>query len=210
LAWGTGAVNIDASRVPTSDKLGGGGETGSVAIQAGWRRQWMDDPKKIAEHADKITAHVVKAERLGRWPANVVHDGSDEVEAAFAQFGDRRSCNTPSNARPVGTVLRGSRAQGRIYPGENGSASRFFFCAKASKRERNGSQHPTIKPLKLVEWMCRLITPVGGMVLDPFAGTGTTGEAAANCGMNAILIEKEDEYVADMRRRLARFLAGSG
>jgi site-specific DNA-methyltransferase (adenine-specific) len=112
----------------------------------------------------------------GRWPANVCHDGSDEVMAAFAALGEHNA----------------------------GTAARFFYCAKAGKADRAGSKHPTIKPVALTRWLVRLVTPPGGTVLDPFAGSGTTGAAALAEGRQAILIEREAEYIADIRRRLAR------
>jgi site-specific DNA-methyltransferase (adenine-specific) len=83
-----------------------------------------------------------------------------------------------------------------------GTAARFFYCAKASKSERCGSAHPTVKPVKLLEWLVKLITPPGGIVLDPFAGTGSTGQAARNWGFGCILIEQDESYVADIKRRL--------
>ena len=86
--------------------------------------------------------------------------------------------------------------------GDEGSASRFFYCAKATKAERVDSKHPTVKPIALMRYLCRLVTPPGGTVLDPFAGTGTTGQAAQAEGFNAVLIERELEYQADIRRRL--------
>ena len=97
--------------------------------------------------------------------------------------------------------LSGSRQMNRF--GDSGSASRFFYCAKASKKERRGSKHPTVKPLALMRYLCRLITPPGGTVLDPFAGSGTTGEAAKLEGLNYILIEKEAQYIPDIERRMA-------
>lgn len=85
---------------------------------------------------------------------------------------------------------------------QEAGASRFFYCAKASKKERRGSKHPTVKPLDLMQYLCRLVTPPGGTVLDPFAGTGSTGEAARLEGFNSILIEKEPVYIEDIRRRI--------
>ena len=111
---------------------------------------------------------MVTPEREGRWPANVCHDGSDEVVAAFPN-----------------------------------SAARFFYSAKASKADRAGSKHPTVKPVSLMQWLCRLITPPGGTILDPFAGSGTTGAAARLEGFRAILIEREAEYQRDIRNRFA-------
>jgi DNA modification methylase len=83
--------------------------------------------------------------------------------------------------------------------------SRFHYSAKASKADRNGSKHPTVKPISLMQWLARLITPPGGTILDPFAGSGTTGAAAVAEGFSVVLCERESEYVADIKRRLGRF-----
>ena len=91
--------------------------------------------------------------------------------------------------------------------GDLGSAARFFYTAKADSDDRLGSKHPTVKPLDLMQYLVRLATPRGGLVLDPFAGTGTTGEAACREGMCAVLIEREAEYQADIRRRMALVLS---
>lgn len=142
----------------------------------------------------------------GRWPANIVHDGSEEVVGAFP--------DAPGQMRPVGPE-HGAKDSVNVYgdfgPRNNfepradtGSAARFFYCAKADKTDRAGSKHPTVKPLALMRWLVRLVTPPGGLVLDPFAGTGTTGQAALEEGMHATLIEREAEYVADIERRLAQ------
>ncbi len=84
-----------------------------------------------------------------------------------------------------------------------GSAARFFYTAKADADDRLGSKHPTVKPVDLMAYLVRLVTPPGGLVLDPFAGSGTTGMACMREGFHAILIEREAEYVADIKRRLA-------
>ena len=83
-----------------------------------------------------------------------------------------------------------------------GEKSRFFYCPKASSRERRGSGHPTVKPLELMRWLVRMVTPPGGVVLDPFAGTGTTLEAAQVEGFRAIGVEREGEYLTDIAGRL--------
>jgi hypothetical protein len=90
--------------------------------------------------------------------------------------------------------------------GDAGSPARFFYCAKVNKRERGGSKHPCIKPLKLMEWLVKLVTPPGGTVLEPFAGSGTTGLAACMNGFNVVLIEQEEGYVSDIKRRLAPWI----
>jgi DNA modification methylase/transcriptional regulator with XRE-family HTH domain len=128
----------------------------------------------------------------GRFPANLIHDGSEEVAAEFAKYGERKSghkkpLHTPTNIND--------------FAASTGTADRFFYCAKASKKERNGSKHPTVKPVALMRYLCRLITPPGGIILDPFAGSGTTGQAAIEEGFSAILIEKEPEYINDIKNR---------
>lgn len=91
---------------------------------------------------------------------------------------------------------------GHLY-GDQGGASRFFYVSKAAPSERAQSDHPTQKPLELMRWLVRLVTPPGGTVLDPFAGSGTTGLATLAGDFRAVLIEREPEYVAIIRRRLA-------
>lgn len=116
----------------------------------------------------------------GRWPANVIHDNS---AAALAGFPDA--------------------------PGDSGSAARFFYGSKADSHDRSGSRHPTVKPVELMRWLIRLVTPPGGVVLDPFAGTGTTGEAAFVEGFRAVLIERESEFRDDIAKRM-RLLQNPG
>ena len=86
--------------------------------------------------------------------------------------------------------------------------SRFRYSAKASKKDRAGSKHPTIKPLKLMAYLCRLLTPPGGTVLDPFAGSGTTAQAAVDEGFKCILIEREAEYCGDILNRFGESRKG--
>ena len=115
------------------------------------------------------------ADPRGRFPANVLHDGSEVVEQQFPEVDDE---------------VR---------------ASRFFYVPKAHKKERDGSIHPTIKPVELMKYLVRLITPKDGTVLDPFAGTGTTGEAAIQESVSCYLIEKEKEYIKDIEKRLSKY-----
>jgi DNA modification methylase len=204
LAFGTGGLNIDACRIPTFDDLGGGMLISrkpilQLAHNIDWGRPGMHDVEKCAEMAAAKTQH---AEMLGRWPANILHDGSDELMDIFASFGERKSCKSPSKARSPGAIFGGSRSQGNL-PMDAGTAARFFYCAKASKSERCGSGHPTVKPVKLLEWLVKLITPPGGTILDPFAGIGSTGQAARNLGFDCFLIEQNEAYVTVIHRRLA-------
>jgi site-specific DNA-methyltransferase (adenine-specific) len=142
----------------------------------------------------------------GRWPANVAHDGSDEVLAAFPETMARGNVG-PSERHAKGEIFKNYGAAGDCggskYLSDSGSAARFFYSAKADKQDRWGSRHPTVKPIDLIRWLVRLVTPPGGLVLDPFAGSGTTGAAAFAEGRNAILIEREAEYIADIERRTA-------
>jgi site-specific DNA-methyltransferase (adenine-specific) len=130
---------------------------------------------------------------------------------AFAAYGERGAA-APASGRSLRgentSVARGRFAglpEGRspAFHDDTGTAARFFYSAKATKADRAGSKHPTIKPLALMRWLCRLITPPGGHLVDPFAGSGTTGAAAQAEGFDATLMEREAEYLADIQRRLA-------
>jgi DNA modification methylase len=147
---------------------------------------------------------------VGRWPANVVHDGSDEVLEAFAAFGDNKGdgCGKPRSRKPredeTQYRIGGGRFNDTATYSDTGTAARFFYCAKASRKERGeGNTHPTVKPLALMEWLVRLVTPPNGTVLDPFAGSATTGVAALRQGRRFIGIERDDGYAAIAKDRLA-------
>lgn len=146
----------------------------------------------------------LNSDAAGRWPGNVLHDGSPEVIAAFP---DSAAAGVVSNraAPKFGGVYGDFAGETERRSGfeDAGSVARFFYSAKADTEDRLGSDHPTIKPVDLMRWLVTLITPPGGVVLDPFAGTGTTGLAAAGAGFDSILIEREEGYVADIHRRLA-------
>lgn len=197
IAHGTGALNIDGCRVETADKLAG---SGTPPLQYGG-----------ANHRpfhDRAEPRGINQSPLGRWPANVVHDGSEEVVTAFPQSGP--SSDAPRNNGDFKSTAKGhERAHITFgYADAGGSAARFFYSAKADSDDRIGSKHPTVKPIDLMRWLCRLVTPPGGTILDPFAGTGTTGEAAFYEGFNAVLIEREPEYQADIARRMKLVHAG--
>ena len=146
----------------------------------------------------------------GRWPANVL---LDHHAAAWV---DEQSGFSQSPA----TVTRGGKRNGSVSglaalgrqenvpaPGDSGGASRFFYVAKAPKSERpnvNGVQHSTVKPLKIMRWLLRLVTPPGGTVLDPFAGSGTTIEAALIEGFDPVGIEMETDYLPLIQHRIDR------
>jgi site-specific DNA-methyltransferase (adenine-specific) len=144
-----------------------------------------------------------------RWPANLIHDGSEEVLAVFPETGP--PCGSAKKSESQGWIAGSPLSQpgsNAAYVGDSGSAARFFYCAKASSKDRADSKHPTVKPLALMQYLVRLVTPKGGTVLDPFAGTGTTGESAWREGCRAVLIERETEYQEDIVRRMGLCLAG--
>jgi site-specific DNA-methyltransferase (adenine-specific) len=147
--------------------------------------------------------------KKGRWPANLVHDGSDEVLAGFPQTQTHSTGKNSPSDYPSKSIFGAGHKSGVLpYAGDSGSAARFFYCAKASRAERNagleGSNgHPTVKPLALMEYLCKLTkTPTGGVVLDPFMGSGTTGVACAKTGRDFIGIEKDEHYCEIARRRI--------
>jgi site-specific DNA-methyltransferase (adenine-specific) len=224
--YGTGALNIDACRVPTSENLSGGDCSAAAAgvRHPGWARPWMEDRSAVAAHAARCRDNVARAEVLGRWPANVIHDGSTEVLAAFpeapGQCADAKLANELKTSRVYGAMRRergdepsanseNTGAVGfKMRPGtrrlDAGTAARFFYCAKASRADRGeGNSHPTVKPTALMAYLCRLVTPPGGMVLDPFTGSGSTGVAAVREGLRFIGIEAQAAYLEIARQRIA-------
>jgi DNA modification methylase len=223
LAHGTGALNVDGCRISADDGdnrarpprtpnaiLGGGNGTNLTA----------------SEHND-----------IGRWPANLIHDGSEEVLSGFP-FTKTGVCPADGASGYNGGLKRRDNSKA-ANGGDSGSAARFFYCAKASKRDRdegcenikasndtalgNGlgrvcakcgakqlspcdcgepwilpprlNHHPTVKPTDLMRYLCRLVTPPGGIVLDPFMGSGSTGKAAKLEGFNFIGIELDADYL---------------
>ena len=201
LAHGTGALNIDASRIGYDPNDTNPATNPLHRKQAGYANA------NAADHGS--SSYSLKdgfGERNpnagGRWPANVIHDGSEEVTEAFpdtssgAWNGQR---TTPKTKGVYGTFEGGAEA---AREGSAGSAARFFYSSKADAADRCGSKHPTVKPIDLMAYLCRLVTPPGGTVLDPFAGSGSTGMACLREGFDCVLIEREAQYVEDIHRRL--------
>jgi site-specific DNA-methyltransferase (adenine-specific) len=202
---GKRTLQVDECRVltdtlrPTGLKKDG---TRSQFHAEGWSRPWMSGKQRVEGESQT---------ELGRWPANVTHDGSPEVMEAFAAFGDTQRAHFPaargrSRITTVGHVGQTGLDESR---GDTGSAARFFYCAKADDEDRWGSRHPTVKPVELLKWLVPLVTPPRGTFLDPFSGSGTSGVAALATGRNAILIEQDAGYIADIRERVA-FYEGTG
>jgi site-specific DNA-methyltransferase (adenine-specific) len=197
LKWGTGALNIDGCRIATN------GEDRSA-------RYNNQPPKGEGANIKFGNREQVWNAPEGRWPANLIHDGSDEVTQAFPETASGQPLNR-MHIDPGRNVASGASKGGEYFHtgfGDSGSAARFFYTAKADSDDRLGSKHPTVKPLDLMQYLVRLVTPRGGTVLDPFAGTGSTGEAAVREGARAVLIERETEYQTDIARRMAFVLAG--
>ena len=212
LKWGTGALNVDASRI------------------AGVKPQVTRSASAFLAHHD---GRLSGPPEQGRWPANVLFD-----EAAAAVLDEQSGVSKSPKKRKVfssANAVYGDYSNELQYAddgfGDCGGASRFFYVAKASKRERHaglefadkpltkhdarpqdwenadwksrgGNHHPTVKPVKLMEYLVRMITPPGGIVLDPFMGSGTTGCAAARLGFQFIGIEREPEYIEIARKRI--------
>ena len=173
LAHGTGALNIDGSRVPAEKATGWGG-SGSALYEGGLSRDSGE----------------ARLQDSGRWPANLIHDGSSEVSELLrhaARFfycakASRKDRDDGLGAFEIHSAgeLTGGRAEGSAGAGRTGGG-------------RN--THPTVKPTDLMRYLCRLVTPPGGVVLDPFAGAGSTGKAALLEGFQFIGIEREQEYI---------------
>jgi len=237
LKYGTGGINIDGCRVESSGK-------DLEKLNSEWDRDWNTDYSTYAEsvggnagfNMDK--AKVKDKGITGRFPANLIHDGSEEVVSKFPDSKGASSQNNKSN----GHIYRGQSLQEsetslegyRDWYNDSGSASRFFYCAKASKAERNKglegfeekevshglhstsfigdkeyktntiqkNNHPTVKPIALMKYLCRLITPKGGTILDCFMGSGSTGVGAKAEGFDFIGIELDPEYCKIAQARI--------
>jgi DNA modification methylase len=220
LAHGTGAINVDGCRVGSREndpqkRPASASGAGNGKLCYGTREG------KAAEYT------------AGRWPANFIHDGSDEVVGLFPvtkNGGENKGIPHTTGTTPF--MAHGSPAAGTKYAGDTGSAARFFYCAKASKRDRDEgcegleerknnwgdkstfqqtppdaqspkhNHHPTVKPTDLMRYLCRLVAPPGGTVLDPFTGSGSTGKAAMLEGFDFIGIEMSPEYAEIAQARI--------
>jgi site-specific DNA-methyltransferase (adenine-specific) len=216
LAHGTGAINVDGCRVGTD------GAT-KRSNQAGYPKN--PDGTEDRSQCWARTGHSIEQVALGRFPANLIHDGSAEVVGLFPET---TSGTGAIRKEAPGQFGLGGDGKANVEYGDSGSAARFFYCAKASKDDRDDgcegleerdcdgvhgyatlpdkrmdheqsrlprrNHHPTVKPTALMRYLCRLITPPGGVVLDPFMGSGSTGLGAWREGFRFIGIEREAEY----------------
>ena len=189
LKWGTGGINIDGCRVGT-DTSRGDRYKGKPPLGGKSSGKYQDMPRE--EVWD------VKA---GRFPANLIHDGSQEVLELFPETKARGNKSKCVSDQKAGLYEYGSKS-GECGSSANkdpvgfvGSAARFFYCPKASKKDRDeGNNHPTVKPTALMAYLCRLITPTGGVVLDPYMGSGSTGKAAVREGFSFVGCELDEDY----------------
>jgi site-specific DNA-methyltransferase (adenine-specific) len=238
LTYGTGGLNIDGSRV-IADGENFDNLVGRPIQKLATRLTGETDNEyksRVLESPGQQAA-LAKLKELGRFPANVIHDGSDEVVELFPDTG--KSTGGRIGKKSMGDVTNvpaGQYEAGNPGYGDSGSAARFFYCAKASKRDRNEgldeafqakksdtrdavgagiweqmnaahkNHHPTVKPTDLMRYLCKLITPPNGIVLDPFMGSGSTGKAAVIEGFDFIGIEQSEEYIkiAEARIEYAR------
>lgn len=177
LEHGTGALNIDGCRVE--------GESTRRSNTA-----------EMGYHGGNLASEYQTGSDAGRWPANLIHDGSAEVLANFPANAPSGGSKSNRSAALHGGGFKAEGGTGEILRmPDNGSAARFFYCAKSSKKDRGeGNTHPTVKPADLMAYLCRLVTPPGGVVLDPFMGSGSTGKAAMREGFRFIGIERDLDY----------------
>jgi DNA modification methylase len=222
--FGTGGINVDGCRV------------GMSATDAAFILKTARPNSAGCEHVGSVmnrpNTPTVNVHAAGRWPANLIHDGSEDVVALFPR-------EAGSNSTAPGTKgegMFGARVGGPTHDASRGSAARFFYCAKASKHDRDeglagftpkqrddsrkegnpggdnprnrgvkvrANNHPTVKPTDLMRYLVRLVTPAGGTVLDPFTGSGSTGKACKLEGFDFIGIEREADYVAIAEARIA-------
>ena len=241
--FGTGAINIDACRIE--------GEVKHPDTMPDFRDQ--GEQSKAAIGVDKLSfGQTSNAKRkqlsdsdlldnqTGRWPSNVMHDGSEQIQEIFPETS---STEVSRERTHKGIWTAGELADTEQFMpayGDQGNASRYFYCAKTSKDERNsglhgfetkmmgmsgGAQsvgegydkgqdiglnkviarkntHPTVKPVELMRYLVRLVTPKGGLVLDPFMGSGSTGMGAREEDFKFVGIEKEEEYYEIAKARI--------
>jgi site-specific DNA-methyltransferase (adenine-specific) len=229
LKWGTGGINIDECRVGFAD---GEREKLFRPMTENNSIGWKNTSKAMGYNTPDGLPPA-----QGRFPANLIHDGSDEVVGLFPETG-KSSGGRIGNKGSALNMMGNTYEAGNPGFGDSGSASRFFYCAKASKSERNKgceefeekpkvfngqsaqpsiemkgveqkfttqpskNNHPTVKPISLMRYLCRLVTPKGGTVLDPFMGSGTTGIACINLNCNFIGIEMDKDYFEIAKARI--------
>lgn len=183
LEFRTGGLNIDAARIS--------GEPTPINKLENWSGFGQE----------KRPNYIQEMNTAGRWPANILHDGSEEAIGIFPE--DRPGMSGGGTGRRDCSIFNsGGISKPEHFRNDNGSAARFFYCAKASKADREaGNIHPTVKPSALMRYLCRLVTAPGGLILDPFAGSGSTGKAAIAEGFRFLGAELDPAYAEIARAR---------
>jgi site-specific DNA-methyltransferase (adenine-specific) len=194
LEWGTGGINIDGCRIEFSKNDGLIEHQQKYGVDSGYG-------KNTNTKFGQIKNSVITGNPEGRFPANIIFD-EEAGKLLDEQTGVLSNAGSPKKTDSSKTSIFGAGLPGKIYS-DIGGASRFFYCPKTSKSDRNeGNNHPTVKPTDLMAYLIRLVTPKGGIVLDPFMGSGSTGKAAVREGMNFIGIERETEYFEIAKSRI--------
>jgi DNA modification methylase len=193
LLHGTGAINIDGCRIQTTDVIPATVNQNIIGRAYGADNLGRESVSTFVQHEE------------GRWPANVIHDGSEEA----LEF-------MPDSEGSKPQIMNRGGANGKQYSGgysgqqgvitgyaDEGSAARYFYSAKASGEDRGyDNEHETVKPTDLMQYLCRLVTPPGGLILDPFSGSGSTGKAALREGFRFIGIEQQLAHAEYSVRRI--------
>lgn len=231
LEYGTGALNIDESRVETKPR-----KTGTKSID-----ETPSDSGNSLTGSSLSKQIEYDLKDQGRWPANIIHDGSYEVVSMFPESKSEGNFPKIQNTKSWKMSSQGKRLGSAHSMGDVGSAARFFYCAKTSKADREEgldefiakhtaasefrpnhmekalegesgnpygrytplkNNHPTVKPTALMEYLIKLITPPGGIVLDPFMGSGSTGKAAMRTDFKFVGIDLDENYCKIAQARI--------
>lgn len=190
--WGLGGINIDESRIETNEK---------------WSQKCHDINSNGLLLKKGTIERLCETHHAGRWPANIILDeeAGQMLDEQTGNLGKSLGGKSGNENAFCGGFINDPYEGKKPGFGDFGGASRFFYCAKASTKERGeGNNHPTVKPISLMKYIIKLLAPPGKpILLDPFAGSGTTLIAAKELGIDAIGIEKEKEYHEIAERRIA-------
>lgn len=211
--YSTGAINIDGCRVETTDDLNGGAYTGALRQRDEYTSTDTEDGAVPLSRLNRGIGEF--AQPSGRWPTNVVLDpeaaNALDEQTGVLTSGLFKGTRTSDKTRSTYGAFKGDPERETETYGDSGGASRFFptfrYEAKAGDDERpriGELTHPTIKPVDLMRWLVRLVTPPDGLVLDPFLGSGTTAEACVREGLRCIGIEREEDYMQLIETRLTK------
>ena len=208
LKWGTGGINIDGCRV------------GTELITQRQKDMSAYHGNNLGACSEGVRQTGVTTQTQGRFPANLIHDGSQEV---LDLFPESKPATSRTRRNFKGWKAVGDLSKDAVYHDGGGSAARFFYQPKASKKDRNEglttvtrdeevplvNSHPTVKPTALMAYLCRLITPPHGVVLDPYMGSGSTGKAAVREGFSFVGIELDKDYFEIAKARVTAETQGN-